>query len=77
MGGERSLVLLAIDTVKQHQSQKTDIAKVQQWMATKTSPTRDELQGATPYLRTMAQHFSVLRNVESLLALKVQVARIE
>ena len=43
---------------------------MQQWIATETLPMREELQAATPYLRTMAQCLSELSNVASILALR-------
>ena len=72
VGSETSLTLLAIETLKRHQSQEMDIAKLHQWIARETLPTRDVLQAATPYLRTMAQRLSELSNVDSLLALRAE-----
>ena len=69
VGSEISLRLVAIDTRRQHQSQETDKPKLQQWIATETVATRDELMAATPYLSTMAQRLPELCNVCSFLAL--------
>ena len=60
---------LAIHTLNQHQSQETDMGKLQQWIATETLPTPDDLQQATTSLRAMAR-LSELSNVDSLLALR-------
>ena len=72
VGSDTSLTLLAIETLKQYKSHETDIAKLQQWIATETLPTREELQAATPYLRTMTQRLSELSYVDSLLALQAE-----
>ena len=72
VGNEASITLLAIETLKQHQSQEIDIAKLQEGIATETLTRRDELQAATPYLRTMAQRLSELSNVDYLLALRAE-----
>ena len=40
VGSETSLTVWAIENLKQHQSQETDIAKLQQWIVTETLPTR-------------------------------------
>ena len=72
LGSEISFTFLAMDTLKQEQSLESDIAKIHQFIATETPPTQEKLQGATLYILTMAQHFSELAIVESLLALKAQ-----
>ena len=43
LGSENTFRLLAIDTLKHHQSQEAHIAKLQQWLATETRPRQDEV----------------------------------
>ena len=72
MGSETSLTHLAIDTLKQHQSQGSDFPKLQQWIATQTHATAEEHQAATPCLPQMAHRLSEWSNVDSLLALRAE-----
>ena len=72
VGSEPSLNLFGIDTLKQQQSKESDIAKLQHWIASETLRRREELQAATPFIRTMAKRLSQLDNVDSLVALRAE-----
>ena len=45
------LVLLAVELVKEHQKGDTDCQNLAQWFNATATPTRDDLQGSSPYLR--------------------------
>ena len=64
---EISLALLSIDTVKQQQSQEADIVQLQQRLTT-----QDEMNRATPFLRTVADNLSELPAVEYYLAIRAE-----
>ena len=72
LGTENSFKFLGIDRLKQNQSREAYNGKLQQWLWTEPAQKQDELQGARPYFRSMAQKIAELSNLEYLLALMVE-----
>ena len=51
---DRAVILLAFDKLKEHQKGGTDCQSLAQWENATATPTRDELQASSPYLRVLA-----------------------
>ena len=51
------VILLAFDMLKEHQQGDTDCQSLAQWVKATATPTRDELQASSPYIRVLAVTF--------------------
>ena len=59
--------------LKEHQKGDTDGQSLAQWVNATATPTRDELQTSSPYLRLLAQHLERIAEVDELLVLREEV----
>ena len=56
-------VLLPIEMLREHQKGDTDCQSLAQWVNATATPTPDELQASSPYLRVLAQHLERIADV--------------
>ena len=65
--------MLAVELVKEHQKGDTDCQNLAQWVNATATPTRDELQASSPYLRVLAQHLDRIAKVDDMLVLREEI----
>ena len=56
--------------MKEHQKGDTDCQNLAQWVNASATPTRDDLQPSSPYLRVLAQHLDRIAKVDDMLVLR-------
>ena len=59
--------------MKEHQKGDTDCQSLAQWVNATATPTRDELQASSPYLRVLAQHLDRIAEVDEMLVLREEI----
>ena len=59
--------------LKEHQQGDTDCQSLVQWVNATATPTRDELQASSPYLRVFPQPLDRIAEVDEMLVLREEV----